>query len=96
MSDVADAGQIPSPVTVPGVTIKGPMRQGYDRVLSAEALAFIAELERRFGAERRKLLELRDERQGRLDRGEFPDFLPETEDVRPGRSVAQRRRSDLS
>ena len=43
MSDVADAGQIPSPVTVPGVTVKGPMRQGYDRVLSAEALAFIAE-----------------------------------------------------
>lgn len=84
MSDVADAGQIPSPVTVPGVTIKGPMRQGYDRVLSAEALAFIAELERRFGAERRKLLELRDERQARLDRGEFPDFLPETEDVRRG------------
>ncbi len=84
MSDVADAGQIPSPVTVPGVTVKGPMRQGYDRVLSPEALTFVAHLERRFGAERRKLLAARDERQARLDRGEFPDFLPETEEVRRG------------
>ena len=42
MSDVADAGQIPSPVTVPGVAVKGPMREEYDRVLSGDALAFIA------------------------------------------------------
>ncbi len=84
MSDVAHAGQMAPPVTVPGVTIRGPMRPGYESVLRPEALAFIAKLERRFGAERRKLLASRDERQARLDRGELPGFLPETEDVRRG------------
>ena len=84
MSDVADAGDVASTAIVPGVTVKGAIRPGYERVLSPEALTFVADMERRFGAERRKLLASRDERQARLDRGEFPDFLPETEDVRRG------------
>jgi malate synthase len=82
MSDVSHVESPPR--TVPGVTIKGAMRPGYERVLSTEALAFVAKLERRFGGTRRKLLTARDERQARLDRGELPGFLPETEDVRRG------------
>lgn len=69
---------------VPGVVVRGPMRPGWAEVLSKDVLAFVALLERRFGATRRKLLEARDERQARLDRGELPGFLPETEDIRRG------------
>ncbi len=69
---------------VPGVVVRGPMRPDWDAVLSSDALSFAALLERRFGATRRKLLAAREERQARLDRGELPRFLPETEDIRRG------------
>jgi malate synthase len=71
-------------VSVPGVTIKAEVRPQWEKVLTDEAISFVAKLERRFGATRRKLLAARDERQGRLDRGELPGFLPETEDIRRG------------
>lgn len=68
----------------PGVKVRGPMKAGYDAVLNDGALAFVANLERRFGATRRQLLDARSDRQERLDCGEFPDFLPETENIRRG------------
>ena len=67
-----------------GIEIRGPLEPRYDAILSPAALAFIATLERKFGAERRRLLGLRAERQARLDQGEKPDFLPETASVRAG------------
>lgn len=51
-------------------------------VLTDTTLEFLASLEREFGARRRKLLKLRDQRQGRIDSGEDPDFLPETAHIR--------------
>jgi malate synthase len=51
-------------------------------VLTPEAIAFAAELERRFGAERQRLLACRAELQRRLDAGWKPDFLPETKWIR--------------
>jgi len=51
-------------------------------VLTPEAVAFVKELERRFGARRRKLLAARAERQERLSAGELPDFLRETREIR--------------
>ncbi|MGZ8375617.1 MAG: malate synthase A [Gemmatirosa sp.] len=54
------------------------------RVLTEDALAFVADLERRFGERRRALLAARAERQARLDAGERPDFPAETRDVRDG------------
>jgi malate synthase len=51
-------------------------------VLSAEALAFVAGLEREFGSRRRGLLVARAERQTRISAGEMPDFLRETAGVR--------------
>jgi len=51
-------------------------------VLTPEAVAFVHDLERRFGARRRELLDARAERQERLDAGELPAFLPETRDLR--------------
>ncbi|MGD9169436.1 MAG: malate synthase A [Candidatus Thiodiazotropha sp.] len=58
------------------------MGMGYETILTQEALHFIAELERRFGNRRRELLKLREARQGRLNRGELPDFLEQTSEIR--------------
>ena len=55
-----------------------------DRVLTPEAVEFIAELHERFDTRRRELLGARAERQARFDAGERPDFLAETEQVRLG------------
>ncbi|MDO9126286.1 MAG: malate synthase A, partial [Parvibaculum sp.] len=50
-----------------GIVVKGAMKPGYERVLTAEALAFAAELERKFGERRRELLAARAERQKKFD-----------------------------
>ncbi len=65
-----------------GLVIRGEMRPGYEKVLTPEALDFAVELEREFGAERRRLLAHRAELQRRLDAGWKPDFLPETKLIR--------------
>lgn len=56
----------------------------YPEILSPGALAFLAELHRRFDGRRRELLAARAERQARFDAGELPDFLPETAEIRAG------------
>ncbi len=53
-------------------------------VLTPEALSFLTDLQREFGARRVDLLERRAARLERLHAGELPDFLPETADVRVG------------
>src|SRR3984957_11973031 len=55
-----------------------------EQVLTPAAVAFIAELQRRFGPRRAELLAARAERQARFDAGERPDFLAETAAVRSG------------
>jgi malate synthase len=67
-----------------GVVLRGASRPGYDKVLTAEAIAFVAELERKFGHERRRLLARRADIQRRLDAGWKPDFPPETKAIRDG------------
>jgi malate synthase len=69
-------------MTAKGVEIKAPIRPGFETILSAEAVAFIAELERKFGPERRRLLKFRTETQARLDAGWRPDFPAETGNIR--------------
>ncbi len=51
-------------------------------VLTPEAVAFVQDLERRFGPRRRELLAARAERQQLLAAGELPGFLPETREIR--------------
>ncbi|MFN8221956.1 MAG: malate synthase A [Gaiellales bacterium] len=58
------------------------MADEYDDVLTADARAFLTELEREFGGRRRELLSVRAARRERLAAGELPDFLPSTADVR--------------
>ncbi len=62
--------------------VRGPIRAGYEQVLTSEALAFLAELQRRFGPTRDELLRARAERRVRLGAGESLDFLAETRGVR--------------
>jgi malate synthase len=69
---------------VSGLELRGPSRPGHDRILTPEALAFVAGLERKFGARRRELLERRKTVQAKIDAGWLPDFLPETRPVREG------------
>ena len=52
------------------------------RILSPNALLFVADLERRFGMQRKMLLENRKLAQLRYDDGELPDFALETEHIR--------------
>jgi malate synthase len=51
-------------------------------VLTADAHAFLVDLQRMFGERRRELLARRGERLARLRAGELPDFLDETASVR--------------
>src|SRR5260221_5998606 len=64
------------------VEILGAKVPGYETVLTKEALAFVVALQRKFNAERKRLLELRDARQVRIDAGERPDFLKDTQRIR--------------
>jgi len=65
-----------------GIEIRGPLKPGYEKILSQEAIAFVASLERRFGAERRRLLALRTATQAKLDTGWRPNFPDETRAIR--------------
>ena len=65
-----------------GVSIDGVIHPGFEKVLTQEAIAFVADLQRRFNPRREELLAARVERQRRLDAGEKPDFLPETLQIR--------------
>jgi malate synthase len=65
-----------------GIDLLGVLREGYARILTPEALRFVATLERRFRDRRRELLEARVAFQKDLDAGRNPDFRPETWDIR--------------
>ncbi|MGH8442650.1 MAG: malate synthase A [Nevskiaceae bacterium] len=67
-----------------GVEIVGPLKPGYEKILTTDALAFLAKLVRKHAPQRRKLLAYRAQRQAKIDRGALPGFLPETKKVRSG------------
>jgi malate synthase len=71
-------------VRVEGVDIRGPVQGRQQEILTPEAVAFVADLHRRFDPGRQQLLAARRERQARLSAGEQPDFLPETKEIREG------------
>jgi malate synthase len=62
-----------------GIELRGE-RDG--EILSGDALAFVADLQRTFGGRREELLAARAARQARLLAREAPDFLEETRSVR--------------
>ena len=69
---------------VAGVRVTGKPGPRYAEILSPDALAFLAELHRRFDATRKRLLAGRAARQARFDAGELPDFLHQTRHIREG------------
>ncbi|MEZ4591618.1 MAG: malate synthase A [Chloroflexota bacterium] len=62
--------------------LTGDLQPEFERILTPEALNFVADLEAAFGDRRRTLLQQRQLRQARLDAGEMPNFLPETAVIR--------------
>ena len=68
--------------TPEGIQINGKFTPEYAEILTPEALAFFAKLQRKHNERRKELLQKRVERQVRLDAGELPDFLPETKSIR--------------
>lgn len=66
-----------------GVRIRGPVRpEVRERVLTREALEFVAALERKFRPRVKYILEQRKEQQARYDAGELPRFDPATRLIR--------------
>ncbi|HOA74529.1 MAG TPA: malate synthase A [Phycisphaerae bacterium] len=66
------------------IEITGHQGPGYDRVLTPQAMEFVAGLHRYAEGRRRELLARRKQRQAELDAGATLDFLPETRHVREG------------
>jgi malate synthase len=67
-----------------GIEIRGEIASGFDQILTHDALALVAKLQRELGKRRIECLKRRQERQARLDAGESLDFLSETKHIRDG------------
>ncbi|KEZ39327.1 Malate synthase [Scedosporium apiospermum] len=65
-----------------GVNVLGAVQHHQREILTPQALAFLALLQRSFNGRRKELLERRKIRQADLDRGALLDFLPETKHIR--------------
>jgi malate synthase len=65
-----------------GVEIRGSFRPEYAKVLSQEAQAFLVQLHKQFRKRREALLARRVAAQEAIDQGQWPDFTPETQDIR--------------
>jgi malate synthase len=76
-------GAAPIPTKQPqGVEVKGTMGPRFAEILSPAALAFVADLHRRFDAERKMRLQARQELQKKFDAGWPPDFRLDTRAIR--------------
>lgn len=67
-----------------GVTINAEVTPEFAEILTPDALALVARLSRAFDPRRHELLAARAELAKRLDAGERPDFLAETQSIRDG------------
>jgi malate synthase len=65
-----------------GVEISGELNPEFEAILTPDAMAFVAGLQRAFNARRWQLLCRREERQAEINAGQMPDFLPETAEIR--------------
>ena len=65
-----------------GVEIHGRVTPEFREILTDEAIAFVAKLQRAFEPRRQELLVRRAQRQKEFEAGKLPDFLPETKHVR--------------
>ncbi len=70
------------PAYGPGIEVTGRTSGEFATILTPEAMAFAAGLQRTFGSRRDELMALREQRQAEFDAGKMPDFLPETRHIR--------------
>lgn len=75
--------------------IKGKVSAANGFILSEEAMAFLVTMERFSRDRRQELLSARQKRQAEFDRGQLPDFLQETSDIRNGDWVLDNTPADL-
>jgi len=87
----------------PGIQISASITPDYAEILTPDAMAFVARLQRAFGGRRTDLLARRAARQREFDAGKLPDFLPETRTLReaswkcaPVPAVIQDRRVEIT
>jgi len=78
-----------------GMSLNTPLSREQAEILSPAALAFVADLERRFRTRRASLLARRVERQTQFDAGQLPDFLPGTAEIRAGNWTVGKVPADL-
>lgn len=64
------------------IEIKGKIKEGYDEILTSEALEFLEGLHDKFEPVRERLLRQRDNWQKRFNKGHLPDFLPQGYNIR--------------
>ena len=67
-----------------GIEVTAEVPEEFEEILTPEAVGFVAKLAREFGNRVDEILQARQERQERINAGEMPDFLPETEEIRKG------------
>src|SRR5256885_5272393 len=67
-----------------GLQITAEITPPFAEILTPDALALMAKLQREFGARRSEALRARQDRQLRFDAGELPDFLSQTKKIREG------------
>lgn len=68
--------------TSESILINAPGSAERERILTGDAINFLATLEREFRRRRQELLNQRKLRQAEIDRGQMPDFLAETASIR--------------
>ena len=95
MAHVLHQPSMSTPTFGPGIEITGRITAEYAQILTPEAVAFAAKLQRTFGDRRAKLLARRAQRQAEIDAGKLPDFLPETRAIRDGNWVCAPIPADL-
>ena len=66
------------------VRVEGPAVERGEEILTPQALAFLADLQGRFGPRRDELLALRRDRRAEIAAARRIDFRPETQAVRTG------------
>lgn len=65
-----------------GVEITAPITDAFREILTPGAVDFVAGLARQFEDRRQEVLQKRKQFQADIDSGKFPDFFPETREIR--------------
>lgn len=68
--------------TTNDITVRGEISRAAKEILTPQALEFVGSLHREFDQRRRSLLQRRNDIQAEIDKGNMPDFLPETQGIR--------------